>query len=313
MDIRILRNWKLGDIIETTRHDESSVKRHHISYIRTGECSYVLKSIKERIRMERHVYVSNFLSEHTSYVEAPIPLRNGEAYLEYGGSFHCLYKKISGRSYFERLETGYDERFRMYGSYIGELHNILDSCPEMEIFNRGSIETKMKDWALPIVKEFSVEYEKLDILNRVFPETGYEERLIKDLERASEILPVQLIHRDLNLKNLLFDEVGLVGILDFEMAEYNIRLFDIAYFFSSITGNLDMKTVGKSDYVGALKSFISGYNLITELSDGEKNTLANILKSSELIFIAWFIKKGRHDLIENKIRVIEWLHNGYIL
>jgi Ser/Thr protein kinase RdoA (MazF antagonist) len=313
VDAMILKNWDLGEIIDIRTDNRTSVKKYSINYIKTSESIYILKRLEYKIKMERHVYISKYLSENTGLVKSPILTKKGSTYLTNDGKFYCLYEMIQGRSYFERMEIGFRERFIKYGQYIGDLHNLLDFKSDKDIFSYNDISMKVKNWALPIIKGFSESNKEQNLVKRLFSSEDSSKGYLINLEDDLKKLPKQLIHRDLNLNNLIFKENELAGIIDFEMVEYNTRLFDMAYFLSSITGNLDLNRVEKSDYISAVKSLVLGYNLVSNLTDIEKNALLNILKASELIFIAWFIKKGRLDLIENKLKVVEWLNNGYIL
>ena len=42
-------------------------------------------------------------------------------------------------------------------------------------------------------------------------------------------LPKQLIHRDPNPSNILFDNGIVTGFIDFDLSEINIRLWDVCY------------------------------------------------------------------------------------
>ena len=68
---------------------------------------------------------------------------------------------------------------------------------------------------------------KLDVADEIF--AGYEKEFVK----LYPLLTKQVIHRDPNPGNLILAEEGW-GVIDFELSEKNVRIFDPCYAATAI-------------------------------------------------------------------------------
>ena len=95
--------------------------------------------------------------------------------------------------------------------------------------------------ALKALDEYG--YEKVDFCNCItnienkrysFLPVGFIDAYTEKFGAKYDDFPKQIIHRDINPSNLLFDNGKFSGFLDFDLSEINIRVFDICYFATSI-------------------------------------------------------------------------------
>jgi Ser/Thr protein kinase RdoA (MazF antagonist) len=59
-----------------------------------------------------------------------------------------------------------------------------------------------------------------------------------DIQKIAKELPKQLILRDAHVSNFVFNGEKVTGVLDFEITEVNVRIFDICYCLTSVLSEI---------------------------------------------------------------------------
>lgn len=108
-------------------------------------------------------------------------------------------------------------------------------------------------------------------------------------------LPKQMIHRDINPSNMIFDNGVFKGFLDFDLSEYNVRIFDICYSATSILSESYSKDVSLSEWRKILNAVIDGYESITPLTSLEKSAIKYVIYSIQIICINYFSKFDKYE------------------
>ncbi|WP_412729406.1 phosphotransferase [Cytobacillus praedii] len=86
------------------------------------------------------------------------------------------------------------------------------------------------------------------------------QKLEEDIKTVVGSLPKQLIHRDTHIHNIIFSENTLMGVIDFEIAEVNVNIFDLCYCLTSVLSEVFINNNMRHNwiiFVGEISSWIS--------------------------------------------------------
>ena len=121
-------------------------------------------------------------------------------------------------------------------------------------------------------------------------------------------LPVQLIHRDLNPSNMIFDGKAFIGFIDFDLTEVNIRIFDLCYCATAILSECFGNGRHLERWKTILHDLIQGYHRVCALSEQEMNAVPYVIYSIQIICIAYFSAHDKYaELAETNIQMLRWL------
>lgn len=140
----------------------------------------------------------------------------------------------------------------------------------------------------------------------------FVENYVREFGEIYDSLPQQIIHRDPNPGNLILNDDNW-GVLDFDLSERNLRIFDPCYAATAIlsesfeAGN----TEKLSKWVSIYKNIIYGYDEVAKLSDNEWKAIPYVVITNQLISTAWFSEQEKYsELYEINKKMTEWmLHN----
>ena len=117
-------------------------------------------------------------------------------------------------------------------------------------------------------------------------------------------LPRQLIHRDVHLNNLLFEEDRLSGWLDFDLRRRDARLFDIVYLLGSLQPEDRARAPVWSSICGDI---LAGYERLQPLSPDERKALPVLLLAEGLLFVAFWGDQGNQKKRREAAEAVDWL------
>ena len=169
------------------------------------------------------------------------------------------------------------------------------------ITNQANIFKSAKEWAIPTLVG------KMDIL-KTFMEM-YE----KEFGEIYETLPQQIIHRDPNPGNIILCG-DKWGIIDFDISERNIRIFDPCYAATAILSESfeDGNTNKLNQWIEVYKNILQGYVEVVKLSDNEWKAIPYVIITNQLIATAWFSEQEKYrELYETNKKMTEWMLYNY--
>ena len=178
--------------------------------------AYILKKSGSVAELTKGMTLSRLLREHHVPVTQFYSTKKGESYFKADNAYYCLMKKIPGK----HLDPYTGDRFKngiMIGAIIARLHIALQKIQDQ-------------------VDCYDSDY-KHEFYHYVLDEFKHKHiKIRKEIIESSQsflplysTLPRQLIHRDLHLGNLLFEEGTFAGFIDFDISQTNVRLFDVCY------------------------------------------------------------------------------------
>ena len=179
------------------------------------------------------------------------------------------------------------------GENIAKLHKALKTFDESN-YNRTDILGDVKS-ALPKVQ------------NLVKLSDGF----LEDFSAIFDKLPAQIIHRDINPSNMIFDKGEFKGFIDFDLTEVNIKIFDICYCATAILSEcFNNCEIDKSKWLEIFNNIVNGYESITPLSEYEKQALPYVIYSIQIICIAYFSQFDKfNSLAQINIDMLKWIIN----
>lgn len=285
---KLLKHWNLQDENISNIYNENTGRQSENTYY-IGE-EYVIKFSANYGSIKNSIYIANSLKESGLPVAEIIKTVDGSDYLQNGELYFIVTKRIKGsqlkcEDIFKNTNIAYK-----IGENIAKLHNTLKTFDESN-------------------------YKKADILNDIQSNLLKVKELIdiddftNDFAGLYNKLPKQLIHRDINPSNMIFDNGEFKGFIDFDLTEVNIRIFDICYCATAILSEcFNNSDIDKSKWLEILNKLIKGYENITPLSEYEKQALPYVIYAIQIICIAYFSQYDKFDsLTKINIDMLKWI------
>ena len=295
----ILRNWgfedeKITDIVyaETGNISESAC------YV--GD-NYVIKYSANLGKVQTHITLSQAIESVGLSSATPIKNTQGEYVVTNGDLYFYVTKRLVGKQL--KASTMYLDDYlpkaRFIGEVIGQLSLALSKVDAT--VNESNIYASAQKWAIPTLAE------KINL-----PEE-FIKRYEKEFGEIYELLPQQIIHRDPNPGNIILSDDNW-GILDFDLSEKNIRIFDPCYAATAILSesfendNLDKL----SQWIVIYKNILYGYDKVAKLSDNEWKAIPFVIITNQFISTAWFSKQEKYkDIYEINKKMTEWMLENF--
>lgn len=240
--------------------------------------SYVLKVYDDREQMERNIKTAEILLDCGIPAAETVLTETGEKYAVYAAqqSFYFLLSKKLQGSHISDIKD--KSVAREAGRAIAKLHRAFIKCErEMEFWDNSLLQ-EMKGW---------IREQLADHVWRTVSEEEYA-KTVESLESVYDSLPKQLIHRDVHLGNFLFLEGKLLGYIDFDLSQRNIRIFDVCYFLAGLLAEETDDAFTKAEWIESVQAVMAGYESIGSLSANEKKAMPCVMECIEILFAAYF-------------------------
>lgn len=276
----ILANWNVPQdlpILDVYTMDGTKLSENVWSI---GE-DHILKT-GSRERMLTNMKLAKALAMHGFAASTPVPAKSGEEYLD-KGQIIALARGIKGNplSKSDRFGESRREFGNKYGESIARLHKAL-TVIESEIQpHEQNLYTHVTEWALPEVRKQNIQF------NIGLPDTFFED-YINNFSTLFDKLPKQLIHRDPNPSNILFDGGEVTGFIDFDLSERNVRLWDPCYCATGILTEWRGIDDIYEKWPDVLEGIMRGYNNVNLLTFEEKQAIFYVICSIQIICVAYF-------------------------
>ena len=294
----VLKNWgleneKLTDVVyaETGNVSESAC------YV--GD-NYIIKFSPNLGNVEKHILLSQAIENVGLSTTTPIKTLAGQFVVASEELYFYVTNRLEGKQL--KASTMYIEDYMPKARFIGEIIGQLSiALTKIDVItNQANIFKSAKEWAIPTLVG------KMD-LSKNFVEM-YE----KEFGEIYESLPQQIIHRDPNPGNIILCG-DKWGILDFDLSERNIRIFDPCYEATAILSeSFEADNTDKlSLWIMIYKNILYGYDEVVKLSDNEWKAIPYVVITNQLISTAGFSEQEKYrELYETNKKMTEWmLHN----
>ena len=284
---QILRNWNLSDESITDIYYEGTGNRND-SACYVGE-DYVLKYTADLGKLQNHIGASKAIERAGLSAAVPLKTTDGREYVEDGGRYFYLTRRLPGTQMAAHRFSEGDGRF--VGEIIGQLHLALAGINDP--VREADLLSTVKDWALPKAKAalrltdaFCKEY--LDTFAALYPK-----------------LPRQIIHRDPNPGNIIRADDSW-GFLDFEMAERNARIYDPCYAATAVLS--ESFCINNEGWLEIYREILRGYDSVAHLTQEERSAIPYVLLANQFVCVAWFAEQDKYaEIFETNKRMTLWL------
>ena len=295
----VLRNWgleneKLADVVyaETGNVSESAC------YV--GD-DYIIKFSNNLGNIEKHISLTQAIESVGLSTATPIKTTEGKYVIASGELYFYVTKRLEGKQlkasklYFE----DYMPKARLIGEIVGQLSIALTKVDV--VTNQANIFKSAKEWAIPALVD------KLDLPK------NFVEMYEREFGEIYEALPQQIIHRDPNPGNIILCGDNW-GILDFDLSEKNVRIFDPCYAATAILSeSFEDDNIDKlSLWVNIYKNIMYGYDEVVKLTDNEWKAIPYVAITNQLISTAWFSEQEKYrELYEINKKMTEWMLRNF--
>ena len=283
---QILQHWGLGNAPITPIAQLSTQTTWNIG----GK--YILKRFQNIVELSKGTRFAELLTPHEIPVAVFIPTKDGQ--LTSPDGLHCLMTKLPGKHADFYSEP--DLAFEM-GRELARLHIALsDVESKIECYDSNLLE----DWQKKIKPSLS----------------DLSEDIVKKVDSVFcgiyDKLPRQLIHRDVHLHNVLFDDGHLSGWLDFDIGQRNVRIFDITYLLSGLLiGNIHEPEKIKT-WHRVFCELLQGYEEVIFLSKDESDALPVLMIVIEFLFVRFWSEHGNTEQRDVAQELAVWLFEKYM-
>ena len=288
-----LENEKLTDVVyaETGNVSESAC------YV--GD-NYIIKFSPNLGNAEKHISLSQAIESVGLSTATPIKTVEGKFVVASEELYFYVTKRLEGKQL--KASTMYFEDYMPKARFIGEIVGQLSvALSKVDVItNQANIFKSAKEWAIPALSG------KMDLPK------SFVEMYEKEFGEIYESLPQQIIHRDPNPGNIILYGDNW-GVLDFDLSERNIRIFDPCYAATAILSeSFEADNTDKlNQWIIIYKNILYGYDEVVKLSDNEWKAIPYVVITNQLISTAWFSEQEKYrELYETNKKMTEWmLHN----
>jgi Ser/Thr protein kinase RdoA (MazF antagonist) len=268
----ILSHWNIGSA--------KLVKyRMNIIKITSQGSTFYLKERKGTSHWERmeEYRITQYLNKKGFNVETPLLNNHGEPYVEEEGCYFSLYASLEGTPLKGGEEYSREQLFRL-GEYLSRFHFELNQYPFEKNTHVWDVYKYVKSWIFqssPELSEWAV---------KVHGEISSYEVIYRQL-------PLQLVHSDAHLRNVLWRGDEILGLVDFERIRLSPRIADLAYMITSLLRNSGL-TIGSHQFRSLIRELIKGYTANQGLTDGEGALLPGVIILFLLQYTLYYSQQG---------------------
>lgn len=295
---KILENWDIkndlpiGDIyIMDGAKVSGNVWKIGDDYIlKTGDREKLLKNLRVSKALQKQGFISSM----------PVLTKAGSEYLN-GKELFILSHGLKGKPLpksdrFGENRVSFGEK---YGRSIARLHKALIAVQKDVLPDEVDLYRSVIDWALPNVRQQNLQW------NMGLDNTFFED-YIEGFEKLYDKLSKQLIHRDPNPSNILFENGEVSGFIDFDLSEVNVRLWDVCYCATGILSEGSDEVYGK--WLDILGGIMHGYDAENKLSTEEKQAVFYVICSIQMICAAFFESRDEFkELAKTNRRMMKFI------
>ena len=276
---KVLKHWDLENESVTDIYYEGSGNRNDSAYYIGGK--HVLKLASDFGKLKNHIALSKSLETVGLSAATPVKTKDGGEYVRDGELYFFLTRRLAGSQMVagDMFLGDFRAKANFVGEIIGQLHLALKAVDVT--VNDVNLYQSVKNWAMPKVKELM---NLPDSLCNDYTDT---------FGKLYDKLPKQIIHRDPNPGNIIFNN-DKWGFIDFELSEKNIRLFDPCYAATAILSEAENDSGRLEAWIKIYKNIIYGYDSVARLSEDEFKAVPYVILSNQLICVAWFSEQDKY-------------------
>lgn len=286
-DNKILDNWGISN---------KSMKQIYSSAWDIGG-KYILKTGRNFSWLNSNLSLIKVLEDYDIPVATIIKTIDGADYITLDNSYYFLSKKIRGEHIKDIYSEDYKELSLLIGQAISRLHSEFEKVQEIIPCRDNNFYNEITGWVLNTIKDKEVNTIPKDILNEC----------ISELEAIYPKLPRQLIHRDIHLNNMLFENKVLTGYIDFDLSQIDARIFDLCYMALGLLIDNINDYNKTTKWFEIVRNIVEGYSTNIQLTKEERRAIPIVMIAIEVLFVAYFINENNKGGSDGAAEMLAWL------
>lgn len=258
--------------------------------------SYILKAVDNKDLVKN---LQIFKKLRANGIPAPeiVSTVSGEDYTQHDNMCYFLMYKMKGRHFDAEEVLNNPQKARLIGKTIAKLHKAFTAMTDEIRLTEMSLVAELKGWIQSSLKNNVPDGFTYNVFNAC----------VGELDMVYDKLKRHIIHRDMHLGNLLFENDLISGYIDFDLTQVNVRVFDLAYILSGWI----VEKVGDENYLVkwklAVRSVIEGYQQEQELSQLEIKSIITMMCCIEILFVAYFMNTNDRVNSVKAEECLKWL------
>ncbi len=240
---------------------------------------YVLKR-KLDIQVARNeLAILQYLQGFDISVPTPMLSKKNTYIIDDEGRYFSLYTYLPGRVFSAREIIENPLVPQHFGRTLAMLHQLLSDHPLISQFPTRDVYQSVYHFARKAMDKVESRSDRLD-------------QIYQDLESEFQLkvnnLPKQIIHRDAHLSNFIYGEKDLLGVIDYELAEVNVRIFDLCYCATSVLNEVFHDKKLSTEWFPFVEKLVDSYHQKNPLSKLEYDAIWYVMLAIQSIFMAYF-------------------------
>jgi Ser/Thr protein kinase RdoA (MazF antagonist) len=272
----------------------------------SDKATLIVTDMKEKFVLKKKENVEKAKAEakllkhlHSNHINIPLPLvsNEGEFTIIYNNKIYCMYTYLDGNIATPQDAIQNPTIPRLFGKAIASLHSEMLNVEIGSNVEQKNLYHQVYGWAVKEILNIDQD-EELQEIYRKFE---------KELKEIVEALPKQFIHRDAHLSNILLKDENIAGIIDFEIAEINLRVFDPCYCCTSVLVETFHHDSLKERWFDFASKLFNAYHKSNPLDEREIQSIPKIMLAIQTIFMAYFANSP--TIFELNKAMFLWIYN----
>lgn len=294
----ILKHWDIDHNLPITDVLVMNGTRAAGNAWRIGN-QYILKTGK-REQLLKNIKVSKALQKYGLNASVPVLTIEGSDFTSVQEPFVLLHalkgKPLPTADRFGSESKRYAEQ---YGRGIARLHKALAAVQADILPDATNVFQVVSEWALPNVRQQNLQW-------TMGIDDGFFSDYLQTFGKLYPRLPKQLIHRDPNPSNVLFDNGSVSGWIDFDLSETSLRLWDVCYCATGVLVEGGVEAYEK--WPSVLGGILHGYDAENAFVPEEKQAVFYVICSIQMICIAFFESRDEFkELAKINRRMLQYI------
>lgn len=291
-DIRtITSSWGI-DVIE------KKVLSERVTLISTGgQQTFILKKKGSVQQFERELKLLNHLKQNDFPTQYPVINQQGQYALAFNDETYCLYDYLEGRTYSSAESLQNPIVPQLLGETIANLNQVMSTIDFTSEYPNKDLYQMVYGFAVPEIQKV----EESEQLNKIYQD------LEEDIKQVVHALPQQLVHRDAHIHNIIVNDDILTGVIDYDIAEVNVRLFDLCYCSTSVLSEVFSDEKLRASWIHFVGELVGHYHQYNPLTDQERKSIWYVLLCIQTVFMAYFAKYK--DIYEMNKAMLMWIYD----
>ncbi len=251
-----------------------------------------LEQINSELKLLTHLQSNNIVTQ------MPIINTQGEYFSAFQNDYYCIYNYLDGNT-FSAVESLQNPLVpKLIGETIAKLNNGLKTIDFVEEFPHKDLYQMVYGFAVRQIEEV----DQSDHLVNIYKE------LQDDIRTAISSLPKQIVHRDAHIHNMVYKNGVVTGVIDFEIVEVNVSIFDISYCSTSVLSEVFSDEKLRESWLTFVGELVTCYNQYNSLSAIEVQSIWYVMLCIQSVFMAYF--SNNKDIYEINKSMFLWIYEN---